>query len=104
MIILCNLALIVLLTMPLIFQLIFGSKATNPSYSFKFWKVCFISLIGLVLATCMNVFLMTERIKHAGSRDGLPVITILILEGLIGSILVLMVLSQLLIKHRRKLS
>ena len=99
-----NLVLVVLLTMPLIFQLIIGVKATKPSYSFKFWKVCLISSLGLVLTSVLNVFLMTERLKMAGSRDGLPVITILILEALIGSILGLMILIQLFIRHRRRLT
>jgi hypothetical protein len=99
-----NLVLIVLFTVPPIFQLIFGSKATNPSYSFKFWKICLISFLGLVLATLLNVSLMTQILKLAGSRDGLPIITILILETLIGSIMVLMILIQLFIKHQRKIT
>jgi hypothetical protein len=101
---LMNLLLVVFLIVPLIYQLILGIKATHPSSSFKFWKVCMISLLGLVLTTVLNVFLMTERLKLAGSRDGLPIITILILEALIGAVLVLMVLIQLFLRRRRKLT
>ena len=102
MITISNLVLIVLLIMPPIFQLIFGSKATNPSYSIKFWKICLISLLGLVLATVLTVLLMTEIIKQSGSRDGLPIAGIFILEAVIGSIMVVMILIQFFIKQRRK--
>ena len=97
-----NLALIVLFTVPPIFQLIFGSKATNPSYTIKFWKICLISIAGLIVATSMNLFLMTKAIQHSGSRDGLPIITILILEAFIGSLMIIMILIQFLIMRKRK--
>jgi len=99
-----NIALFVLFTTPPIFQLIFGSKATNPSYSYKLWKISLISLLGLVLTTLLNVSLMTQIIKHAGSRDGLPVLAILMLEAIIGSILVIMIIIQFFVKHRRKIT
>lgn len=104
MIIIGNLLLILLLTTPPIFQLILGSKATNPSYSIKFWKICLISLIGLVLATLLNVYLLAEIRKQTGSGDGLPVAVFLVLEALIGLIMVLMISIQLFIKHRRKIT
>jgi hypothetical protein len=104
MTVLMNFILLILLTGPLVFQLIYGSKATNPSGSYKFWKISLITLILFVLTSLLNLFIMTERIKLAQSRDGLPFITLLILEACIGSIMVLVVLVQLFIKFRRKVT
>lgn len=104
MIIISNLGLIVLVIIPPVFQLIFGSKATNPSYPIDFWRICLISFLGLLLATVLNVSLMTKIIKQSGSKDGLPIAGILFIEAVIGSIMIVIALIQLFIKHRRKIN
>jgi uncharacterized membrane-anchored protein YitT (DUF2179 family) len=92
-----NVVLIILFALPPVFQLVFGSKATNPACSFKFWKVCLISICGLILGCAINLFLMTQALRHSGSRDGLPIITILIIEAFLGSAMLAIILIQFLI-------
>jgi hypothetical protein len=98
-----NVVLFVLFGLPLIFQLVFGSKATNPNYHFKFWKVCLISFSGLIVATATNLFLMNQALKHSGSGDGLPIITIMIIEAFIGlTMLVTILIQALILRYRNR--
>jgi len=99
-----KLALIVIFCLPPVFQLFFGFKATNPASVYKFWNICLISIIGLIVGTSLNLILITDALHNSGSRDGLPFITALILEALIGSTMIIMILIQFLILRKRKQS
>ncbi len=99
-----RLIMIILLVLPLLFQLIFGIKAMNRSISLSFWKVSLISLLGQVLSTVGNLTLMSELIRLNNSRDGLPWIGVLAVEVFVGFLLVLTILIQRYIQYRRNKS
>ena len=96
-----RLIMIILLVLPLLFQLIFGIKAMNRSISFSFWTVSLISFIGQLFSAIANLFLMSELINHANSRDGLPLIGVLAVEAFVGFVLLLTILVQQYIQYRR---
>jgi len=95
------LIIIVLLFLPLIFQLVFGIKAINSSISLSFWQVSLISLLGQVFSTIGSLFLMSELLRIANSRDGLPWIGVLIMELFVGLVLIITILIQRYIQYRK---
>lgn len=86
--------IVVILFLPVIFQFIFGNKAKNGTISFRFWHVSLISLLGQVLSTVCNFFLIGDLITQSGSRDGLPVVGIFFIELIVGGFLILLILAQ----------
>jgi hypothetical protein len=93
--------MIVLLFLPLIFQLIFGIKAIKCSISLSFWQVSLISLLGQVFSAIGNLFLISELGRLANSRDGWPWIGVFVIELLVGLVLLTTILVQRNIQYRK---
>lgn len=93
--------MIVLLFLPLIFQLIFGIKAIKRSISLSFWQISLISLLGQVFSAFGNLYLISELGRLANSRDGLPWIGVFSIELFIGFVLLITILVQRYIQYRK---
>lgn len=97
-------SLFLLLLSPLLFQLIFGTKAIKYSISLSFWQVSLISLIGHVAFAIINLELMGESLKQATHRNGLAWVFLLIMECIFGAILLIVTLIQRYIEYRKNKS
>lgn len=96
-----NLIMIVLLFLPLIFQLIFGIKAIKCTISLRFWQVSLISLLGQVFSAIGNLFLISELGRLANSRDGWPWIGVFVIELFVGFVLLITIVLQRNIQYRK---
>lgn len=96
-----NFTIITILILPLVFQLIVGSKANKGQRTLSFWQVSLISLCGQVFSAVCNLLLISELITRNGSRNGLPWIGMLILELMVGGVLLVTILIQGYIQYRR---
>ncbi|MDP4268803.1 MAG: hypothetical protein Q8909_01620 [Bacteroidota bacterium] len=90
---------VLLFLIPIIFQLIWGTKAIKGDVKLKLWQVSVISLIGQILSIIINVNLMSIFITKAGHHDGLPIIGVFAIEGIIGILLLLIILIQALFHY-----
>jgi len=93
--------MIVLLFLPLIFQLIFGIKAIKCTISLRFWQVSLISLLGQVFSAIGNLFLISELGRLANSRDGWPWIGVFVIELFVGFVLLITIVLQRNIQYRK---
>ena len=96
-----NFTILVILVLPIAFQLIFGNRGTKGVILLSFWKVSLISLFGQVFSVIWNFYLVSELITLSKSRNGWPGIGILILESIAGLVLVIVILSQRYIQYRK---
>jgi len=93
--------MIVILLLPLVFQLIYGIKAMTRRISLSFWQVSLISLLGQVLSAVGNLFIISELGRLANSRDGLPWMGVLVIELFVGFVLLITILIQRYIQYRK---
>lgn len=98
-----QLVMIVLFILPLVFQIIVGTKAIRHSISLSFWKVSLISLLVQLITTLGNLWLMGVLIGKAASRDGLAWIGVWVIELVAASVLVVVILIQGYILYRKKM-
>jgi hypothetical protein len=97
-------AIMILFILPPLFQLVYGSIATRSRVPYRLLRICLFSLSGLIVATILNIILMTSIINQSGSRDGLPIVGVISVEVMIAAGMVLMFLIQLFIKQRKKVN
>ena len=88
-------SLFLLLLSPLLFQLFFGIKAIKCSISLSFWQVSSISLLGHVFFAILNLYLMSESLRHATHKNGLAWVFVLIIECIVGIILLINPLGEI---------
>ncbi len=93
---------LLLFIIPLIFQFNFGSKAVHGYISLKFWKVCIISYMGLILMTIANFFLTLNQLHETGIRDGLPLGGVIVIGVLFGILNLVIIGIQLYTKLHNK--
>lgn len=93
---------LLLFIIPLIFQFNFGSKAVHGYISLKFWKVCIISYMGLILMTIANFFLTLSQLHETGIRDGLPLGGVIVIGVLFGILNLVIIGIQLYTKLHNK--
>jgi hypothetical protein len=84
-----------LFLIPLIFQFIIGSKAVNCFISLKFWQVCIISYLGLILFTLVNFFWTLNSLQESGISDGLLLVGVIIIGILFGIVNLVIIGIQL---------
>ncbi|MBL7970314.1 MAG: hypothetical protein JNL03_02230 [Prolixibacteraceae bacterium] len=97
-----QLVMIVLFILPLVFQIIVGTKAIRHSISLSFWKVSLISLLIQLITTLGNLWLMGVLIRKSASREGLALIGVLAIELVAASVLLVVILIQGYILYRKK--
>ncbi len=95
---------LLLLFLPLIFQLFFGIKAIKYSISLSLWQVSLISLLGHVFFAIATLYLYSELLRHAHNRDGLGWIFVFGIELFVGFVLLLAIFIQLYIQYRKNKS
>ena len=97
---------LLLLFLPLIFQLIFGIKAIKCSISLNFWQVSLISLLGHVFFAIMNLFLISglRRPDNYYRDDGLAWYFVFFIELFVGLVLLITILIQRYIQYRKNKS
>jgi hypothetical protein len=93
---------LILYLIPLIFQFNFGSKAAHGYISLKFWKVCIISYMGLIVMTIANFFLTLNRLHETGINDGLPLFGVILVGGFFGILNLVIIGIQLYTKLEDK--
>ena len=87
---------------PLMFQVIFGTKAVKQSIRLKLWQIALMSLAGQLAVAFVNSYLVSIFIEKAGIHDGLPFVGVLVLSGVIGAIMLLVILVQAIVLSRGK--
>ncbi len=92
---------LLLLFLPLIFQLIYGIKAIKCSISLSFWQVSLISLLGHVFFAIANLYLISVLLRHANNREGLGWIFAFGTELFVGFVLLMVMLVQRYIQYRK---
>lgn len=93
-----------LLFSPLLFQFIFGNKVIKDITSFSFLEVILISSLGHIVFAIINLELMSESLKHATYKCGMPWLALLMMEYFFGFVLLIVILTQLYILYRKKKS
>lgn len=96
--------LLLLLLLPLLFQLIFGIKVIKDITSFSFLEVILISSLGHIVFAIINLELMSESLKHATYKCGMPWLALLMMEYFFGFVLLIVILTQLYILYRKNKS
>lgn len=97
-------SLFFLLLSPLLFQLIFGTKAIKDSISLSFWEVTLISSLGHLAFAIINLELMSESLKQATYRCGMAWLGLLMFECVVGIVLLVTILIQRYIQYRKSKS
>ena len=92
----------ILFLIPLIFQFYFGNKAIHGYISLKYWKVCIISYMGLILMTIANFFLTLNQLNETGIKDGLPLFGVIVIGGFFGILNLVIIGIQLYSKMENK--
>lgn len=97
---------LLLLLLPLIFQLIFGIKAIKCSISLSFLQVSLMSLLGHVFFAIVNLFLLSRLRRPANycRDDGLAWIFVFAIELFVGLVVLITILIQRYIQYRKNKS
>ncbi len=96
---------LILIILPLIFQLIFGRKAIAESISLKFRTVCLISFISQIVLSIMAFYVASYNFNQYleqnpnSFRCGMGFLGLIVLSLLLTFILVVVVIIQYFIKR-----
>jgi hypothetical protein len=91
-----------LLLAPLVFQILMGTKGLYKVNSLKFWKVCLISLIGQIILTISCSAIMWRFLEKSGTHERLPVVGVIVISSFLGSVLIITLILQLILRLLRE--
>ena len=92
--------LFILLLLPLTFQIIYGIKIIKGSSKMKLAIVSLSSFLGQLLVTLLTYYLMAYIIERSESRDGLPMVGVVLINIVLGIVLLLVILVQFIVRIR----
>jgi hypothetical protein len=87
--------ILILLIIPLIFQIKVGNLAAYRWISLKLWVVCLISFFSEFLMIVLSGYLTMRMLENKGIRDGLPIVGTVMIGVFIGMIMVIIMGFQL---------
>ena len=89
---------IIIIILPLLFQIIFGRKAIGGDIKLSFGEVCLISFLGQILLTITSFKLIVYYLKKNNTTCGMPLVGLIILSLFFSVILFITMLIQARIK------
>lgn len=93
---------LLLLALPIIFQIIFGRKAIGESIKLTYFKVCLISFLSQFIIFFIAFKLLSNKLQSESNGQihcGMPFVGLITLEILIAIIIFIIILIQYLIKR-----
>ncbi len=94
---------LLLLVLPPIFQLIFGTKDLAESIKLNFVKVSFINFLLQIIFSCLVFNIIENRLTANGPlRCGMPLVGLIFMELLLLAVLLIIILIQFLVKRKYK--
>ncbi|QKJ63213.1 hypothetical protein [Flavobacterium sp. M31R6] len=85
---------IILIILPLLFQIIFGRKAIGGDIKLSFGAVCLISFLGQILLTIFAFKLIVYYLEKNKNACGMPLVGLVMLSLLFSVILFITMLIQ----------
>lgn len=95
---------LILIILPLFFQIIIGRKAIGETISLKFETVCFISLLLQIILSIISFFIASYNLNKYfeqnpnGFRCGMGIVGLIIMSLLLTFILIIVIIIQYYIK------
>ncbi|MFH6994031.1 hypothetical protein [Flavobacterium sp. FlaQc-48] len=96
---------LILIIIPLLFQIIIGRKAIGETISLKFGMVCLISLIAQIVLSILSFYIVSYNFNKYfeqnpdSSRCGIPLLGFIMLSFLFIVILIIVIIIQYFIKR-----
>jgi hypothetical protein len=90
---------LLLIAMPLLFQIIFGRKAIGEDIKLKFGAICLISGIGQLLFSYISLLLLSNRLEEYGQKCGLPLVGLIMISLFFTACLIITMIVQYFIKR-----
>lgn len=94
---------IILLILPLLFQIFFGTKALKKKIKLRFATVCLISFIAQILLTIFDFKLIEYLLEGNNNACGMPLIGVLMLSLVLSLILFAIMIIQHFIRKSYKI-
>jgi hypothetical protein len=93
---------ILLFTLPVMFQILFGWKSINNSIKLSFTKVCLISLFSQFTFSCIAFKLLSYKLRLRANGEihcGMPLAGLIFFEIFIVIVILVIILIQYLIRR-----
>ena len=89
---------IILIILPLLFQIIFGRKAIGGDIKLSFRTICLISLLGQILLTILAFNIVEYYLKKNNNPCGMAFVGLTMFSFLFTLILIITIINQYRIK------
>ena len=99
---LSGIILLTTLTLPILFQILFGGGRIAFGRKMPFWLVCIISVLLWFVSYYLCSEMITYNLKRINSHDGMPYVGILMLESIMAIALVITICIQIVLIYHRK--
>ncbi|HEU4789990.1 MAG TPA: hypothetical protein VFS71_09915 [Flavobacterium sp.] len=85
---------IILIFLPLLFQIIFGRKAIGGDIKLSFGTVCLISFLGQILSTILEFNIILSNLQKNSNFCGLPLVGLITVSLFLTFILLITIFIQ----------
>jgi TRAP-type C4-dicarboxylate transport system permease small subunit len=85
---------IILIFLPLLFQIIFGRKAIGGDIKLSFGTVCLISFFGQILSTILEFNIILSNLQKKSNFCGLPLVGLITVSLFLTFILIITIFIQ----------
>jgi tellurite resistance protein TehA-like permease len=89
---------IILIILPLLFQIIFGRKAIGGDIKLSFGTICLISFLGQILLTILAFNLIVYYLEKNNNACGMPLVGLIMFSLFFTLILIITMIIQYRIK------
>jgi hypothetical protein len=89
---------LILILIPLVFQIVFGRKAIGEDIKLGFGTICLLSFLGQILLSIVAFFIMTNSLQKNANFCGLPLVGLVVVSLFFTFILIVTILIQYSIK------
>lgn len=90
---------LLLILLPLVFQIIFGRKAIGEDIKLSFGAICLISFLSQIVLTFVSFFIMAKKLQNDNFVCGLPLVGLIISSSFFTLILIVVMVIQYSIKR-----
>ena len=92
--------ILILMVLPLIFQIIYGRKAIGESITLNFWEICILSVIAQFIFPIISFYLTANQMEQNGTKCGTPLAGIFSFFILFSFLLFVVIIMQYFIRKR----
>ena len=89
---------IILIILPLLFQIIFGRKAIGGDIKWSFGTICLLSFLGQILFTILAFYIIAYYLQKNNNACGMPLVGLVMFSLLFTVILLITIFIQYRIK------